>query len=142
MIGVHILKAGTKMTPTVVPEAEIVKYFDVDRASVEAIEACWNEVKNLKPYLTIKKKREDNEFLVVLSSKLELFFLNQPGKNFFSRINRYKKAEEIIQEFLCCNESCVNEFNLKKFIYQLKQYGLIKFRAEGLAYLKGVWMEE
>jgi len=121
------------MFPTVVPEAEIVKYFDVDQASVEAIEACWNEVKDLKPYITIKKKREDNEFLVVLSSKLELFFLNQPGKNFFSMINGFKKAAEIIKEFLCSydNESCVNELNLKKFIYQLKQYGLIKFRAEG-----------
>jgi len=121
------------MFPTVVPEAEIVKYFAVDQASVEAIEACWNEVKNLKPYITIKKKREDNEFLVVLSSQLELFFLNQPGKKNFLIINGFKKTSEIIKEFLHSDnhESCMNENNLKKFIYQLKHYGLIKFRAEG-----------
>jgi len=120
------------MFPTVVPEAEIVKYFAVDHASVEAIEACWNAVKNLKPYITVRKKREDNEFLVVLSSQWELFFLNQPGKKIFSMINGFKKTSEIIKEFVCSdgNESCMNEINLKKFVYQLKQYGLIKFRAE------------
>jgi len=48
-------------------------------------------------------------------------------------INGYKKIAEIIKEFLCSdnNESCMNEINLKKFIYQLKQYGLIKYGAEG-----------
>ncbi|MTI80390.1 MAG: hypothetical protein FH758_05820 [Firmicutes bacterium] len=111
------MNSRKQMIPSVVPETDHIYYENINSAVIN-----WENIKDLTYIKTIKKARDDNDFLVVLSDRLGLFFMNEPGKRIFSMIDGLKKTEDIIRELN------ITEKNMMDFIYKLKQYGLVSLK--------------
>lgn len=52
-------------------------------------------IKNLVPCQLFIKKRDDGEFLIILNEHLELYFLNETAKDFYTRCDSSKTIDDI-----------------------------------------------
>lgn len=77
----------------------------------------YNLIKNLIPIQRYIKARENEEFLILMSDRLEIQYLNEVAKDFYLLIDGKRNLEEIIQKLLDLYE--VEKEILEKDICQL-----------------------
>ena len=61
---------------------------------------AYNFIKDFVLYQQYSKKREDGDFLLISSPRLEMLFLNEVAKDFYSKVDGNKSLKEIINQLL------------------------------------------
>lgn len=74
-------------------------------------------IKNLIPCQVYTKKRDNEDFLIVLNENLELYFLNETAKDFYKRCDSFNSIDNIYTSML--KEYDVDENVLKQDILSL-----------------------
>ncbi len=73
----------------------------------------YNLIKDFVLHQKYSKKREDGEFLLVSSPRLEMLFLNEVANDFYSKIDGSKSLQEIInlllEEYEIDKETLIND---------------------------------
>lgn len=62
--------------------------------------SVYNHIKELIPFKTFIKSRSDKEFLIVMSEKFEIQYLNEVAKDFYELIDGNKSLEVLIEEMI------------------------------------------
>ena len=90
----------------------------------------YNHIKDLIPFKTYIKAKNDGEFLIVMSENLEIQYLNEVAKDFYELIDGNKGLDVLVQEMteLYDTEKEILENDLFHLVRDLQWKNLISLK--------------